>query len=192
MKLGSVENGIVNLEDNFNEKINEDFFRKFFKSIRKTNNPIFKEKIVDFFEKYRDNHAANILMSMPIVNDNERFHYDDSIETEFYVSKDIANLELKEFKKSTSNIRFITSKILHDNVSGIIMFPTFLKIDRLYGTVFFSRIFYSPEKTKKFFNMNKMCRLNNCRCDSCNVFIDCAIIEFIEFLENVYKQKLIV
>lgn len=89
--------------------------------------------------------------------------------------------ELTFFQKLYSNISFIEHKIIHSN--GWIRFPTYIKIEKLGGIIFFSNIDY-----KSNFGIENMCLSYKCQCFTCTGIKEDVKLELKHLLQNNYEQ----
>ena len=89
--------------------------------------------------------------------------------------------ELTIFQKLYSNISFIEHKIIHSN--GWIRFPTYIKIQKLGGIIFFSNIDY-----KSNFGIENMCLSYKCQCFTCTGIKEDVKLELKHLLQNNYEQ----
>jgi hypothetical protein len=178
-----IKNGIAYLGDNFSEIITENDLKNFFYCIRNKNNPEFNKEIELFMQKNIENEVADILLGLSYKNNDKKFLSGSYGDENISIPTETIFLELSIFEVSTSKIQFINSYIYYDNITGIIIFPTFLKIDKLYSTIFFSNIYFKSEKIKK------LCKFSEYRPDWCNVIIKTIKKRLIFFLEKQYCQK---
>jgi len=126
-----------------------------------------KDEIPDFGNLFIDNHP----------------NYEYQLLLLATTSEQTLEIQLENFKNGYSNIHFIEHKIIHN--PDWIRYPTFIKLEKLGGTLFFSNIFF-----KSKFGIENICVSYKCQCSKCTGISEDVKLELKSFLEEKYEQHI--
>jgi hypothetical protein len=138
------------------------------------------ETIMDFLEFISSKNEIPDFGNLFIDNYN---NYEYQLLLLATTSEQTLEIELENFKNGYSNINFIEHKIIHN--SNWIRYPTFIKLEKFDGMLFFSNIFF-----KSKFGIENMCISYKCQCGKCTGINEDVKLELKGFLEEKYTQHI--